>query len=406
MRSHNATSWRFSPTATALLLSPFNLLAALGMDMYLPVVPRMADALGTGAGAVQLTLTVYLVLLGAGQLLFGPLSDRLGRRPVLLGGGLLFLAASFGLALASSSAAFLALRVAQACGASACMVVAFATVRDLYAGRDEGSAVYGLLGALLAVVPAVGPLLGALVDGWAGWRAIFVLLGAGMLAALAAAWVLWPETRARTATGVRPAALLQPLRSRRFGWYMLGYSAGMGAFFVFFSISPWLMMGRLGLSQVAFSALFATVALSMIASARVVGRMAPRWGMRRSLQGAMACLVAAGLLLGAGELFAPRSVAALIAPMWLAGAGIAAANAVAPNGAMRGFDGIAGTATALFFCLGGVLLGTAGTVAATLLPRDTHWPVVAYCLALPLCVLAVSWRARNPEPGTPRPGTE
>ena len=83
------------------------------MDMYLPVVPFMADALWSGAGTIQLTLTAYLVLLGAGQLLFGPLSDRLGRRPVLLGGGIAYIAASFGLTVVSSPELFLSFRVLQ-----------------------------------------------------------------------------------------------------------------------------------------------------------------------------------------------------------------------------------------------------------------------------------------------------
>ena len=188
-------SWRYSLPATLLLLSPFDLLASLGMDMYLPVVPFMADALGSGAGTIQLTLTAYLVLLGAGQLLFGPLSDRLGRRPVLLGGGIAYIAASFGLTVVSSPELFLSFRVLQACGASACLVSTFATVRDIYSGREESNVIYGLLGSMLAMVPAIGPLLGALVDAWLGWRAIFGLLGMAMIGAVIAAWRLWPETR-------------------------------------------------------------------------------------------------------------------------------------------------------------------------------------------------------------------
>ena len=109
MRSKNF-SWRYSLAATVLLLSPFDLLASLGMDMYLPAVPFMPNALGTTASTIQLTLTTYLVMIGAGQLLFGPLSDRLGRRPVLLGGGLAYVVASMGLALTSSAEVFLGLR--------------------------------------------------------------------------------------------------------------------------------------------------------------------------------------------------------------------------------------------------------------------------------------------------------
>jgi MFS transporter, DHA1 family, chloramphenicol/florfenicol resistance protein len=96
VRSENPP-WRYSLVATLLLLSPFDLLASLAMDMYLPVVPVMPDVLGTTPETVQLTLTVALIVIGAGQLLFGPLSDRLGRRPVLLAGALIYVAASLGL---------------------------------------------------------------------------------------------------------------------------------------------------------------------------------------------------------------------------------------------------------------------------------------------------------------------
>ena len=154
MRSKDLT-WRYSLAVPLLLLSPFDLIASLGMDMYLPVIPSMAQALNASASTIQLTLTVYLVVLGAGQLIVGPLSDHFGRRPVLLLGGMTYLLASVGLALASSPAAFLALRTFQAAGASACLVAVFATVRDVYAKRPEGSVIYGLLGSMLAMVPAL-----------------------------------------------------------------------------------------------------------------------------------------------------------------------------------------------------------------------------------------------------------
>ncbi|MEQ1962859.1 CmlA/FloR family chloramphenicol efflux MFS transporter [Xenorhabdus khoisanae] len=383
-------SWQYSLTATILLLSPFDLLASLGMDMYLPVVPLMADVLNAGTGTIQLTLTVYLILLGAGQLLFGPLSDRFGRRPVLLSGGIAYTVASFGLAITSSPEAFLGLRVIQACGASACLVAMFAAVRDIYSGRKEINVIYGLLGSMLAIVPAVGPLLGALIDTWLGWRAIFGLLGCAMAVAVIAAWKFCPETRRQRMASLQWSQLLLPVRHLHFWLYTLCHSAGMGSFFVFLSTAPWVMMSRQGLSQITFSLLFATVAIAMMVTARSVGSLITRWGILNMLRAGMCCLMAGALLLAVGETLIPNSVLGFIAPMWLVGVGISIAVSVAPNGALQGFDHIAGTVTAVYFCLGGLLLGGIGTLTITLLFNATTWPIIAYCLILAIVVICLS----------------
>ncbi|MBD2813251.1 CmlA/FloR family chloramphenicol efflux MFS transporter [Xenorhabdus sp. Flor] len=388
-------SWRYSLTATILLLSPFDLLASLGMDMYLPVVPLMADVLGAGTGTIQLTLTVYLVLIGAGQLLFGPLSDRFGRRPVLLSGGITYIVASFGLAITSSPEVFLGLRVIQACGASACLVAIFAAVRDIYSGRKESNIIYGLLSSMLAMVPAVGPLLGALVNTWLGWRAIFGLLGCAMAVAVITAWKRYPETRQKRAAGLQWSQRLLPVKRLNFWLYTLCYSAGMGSFFVFLSTAPWVMTGRQGLSQLTFSLLFATVAIVMMVTSRIVGGSIVRWGRLNMLRAGMCCLVAGALLLAVGELLMPESVLGFIAPMWLIGVGISTGVSVAPNGALRGFDHIAGTVTALYFCLGGLLLGMVGTFTITLLSNQTSWPIITYCLIMATMVLCLSCFINN-----------
>src|SRR5690606_32557045 len=144
-------------------MAPFDLLASLGMDLYLPAVAGMPAALSTSPGMVQLSLTVYMLAIGAGQLLFGPLSDRHGRRPVLLGGGAVFAASSFLLALAGDGDWLVAGRLLQGLGAAAMLVATFATVRDVYGGTPQGPSVYGLFSAMLAFVPALGPLLGAVL---------------------------------------------------------------------------------------------------------------------------------------------------------------------------------------------------------------------------------------------------
>jgi DHA1 family florfenicol/chloramphenicol resistance protein-like MFS transporter len=368
--------------------------------MYLPVIPHMADALRTGTGTIQLTLTVYLILLGAGQLVFGPLSDRFGRRPVLLGGGVAYLAASFMLAVTSSADVFLACRIIQASGASACIVAIFAMVRDIYSGRQESNVIYGLLGAILATVPAVGPLLGTLVNTLMGWRAIFGLLGCLMAVAVIVIWTICPETRRKQTADLYWAQLFLPVKQLNFWLYTLCYSAGMGSFFVFLSIAPWVMTGRQGLSQLSFSLLFASVAIAMMVASRMAGSWIVRWGLLNMLRAGMGCLIAGALLLVVGEIFAPESVVGFIGPMWLISVGISIAGSVAPNGALRGFDHIAGTATAIYFCLGSVLLGVIGTLIITLLSNTTLsntmlsnttvWPIIVYSLMLATIVLCLS----------------
>ncbi|WP_443256007.1 CmlA/FloR family chloramphenicol efflux MFS transporter [Xenorhabdus sp. IM139775] len=388
-------SWRYSLTATILLLSPFSLLPSLAMDMYLPVMPFIAGAIGAGAGSIQLTLTIYMILLGVGQLLFGPLSDRFGRRPVLLSGGISYTVASFGLAITSSSEIFLGLRIIQACGASACLVAMFATVRDIYSGRKEINVIYGFLGSMLAMVPAVAPLLGTLVDIWLGWRAIFILLAFAMAVTVIVIWKLCPETRRQRTTELQWEQLILPVKSLNFWLYTFCYSAGLGSFFIFFSTAPWVMMNRQGLSQMTFSLLFATVAIAMMITARNIGSLITRWGILNTLRMGMFCLIVGALLLSVGETLVPKSVFGFVVPMWLVGVGVAMAISVAPNGALQGFDHMAGTVTAFYSCLGGLLLGIGGTLTITLLSNTTTWPIIAYCLVLATIVFFLSFFINN-----------
>lgn len=376
-------SWNFSLTAALVLLCPFDLIASLGMDMYLPAIPDMPGILGTTPERVQFTLSGYLVLLGMGQLVFGPLSDRLGRRPVLLGGAVTYTLTSLALAWTHAFWPFVLLRVGEAAAGAAMLVATFATVRDVYAERPEGARIYGVMSAILVFVPAFGPLLGAGLYEGGGLRAIFLPLS--LLAAIAGtrAWRRWPETLPINrdgdgdGQGVRLHAFGDVLRNREFWTYTLGYAVAMGSFFVYFSIAPALLVHHYGYSPLGFALLFGTVAVVLFGTARFSSRITERYGQAGCFRRGLGVVVLGALLLVLRETVFDNVVAFML-PMWIIAMGIALIVSVAANGALAPFSKSAGTATALYHCVSSVGLVAAGTAAVVLLPANTTWPLVTF----------------------------
>lgn len=386
--STKSPTWAYSLAASLLLMAPFDILASLAMDIYLPIVPAMPGILNTSPVVIQLTLSLYMVVLGLGQLIFGPISDRIGRRPVLIGGASLFAAASFGIAASSTATPFLAFRFVQAAGASAALVAMFATVRDVYADRPEGVTIYSLFGSMLAFVPALGPIAGALISDVYGWRAIFITLGAVAILAILNALFRWNETRPeRAATSRR--SFLPMFRSLAFWTYTLGFSAAMGTFFVFFSTAPRILIDTAGYSELQFSLTFATAAVVMIITSRFAKQFVAKWGISGSLVRGMATLLSGAALLSLGQVLGSPSFLTFVVPMWVMAIGIVFAVSVTANGALAEFDDIAGSAVALYFCIQSLFVGIVGTLVVIAFNGNSAWPLVAYASIMALSVLTV-----------------
>ncbi|HMN55816.1 MAG TPA: multidrug effflux MFS transporter [Ottowia sp.] len=181
------TAWRVLAVLSALMG-----FASISTDFYLPAMPAMAAALHARHGMLEFSITGYLIGFSLGQLFWGPVSDKFGRRPPVATGLVLFIIGSAGCALAASAESIIGWRIVQALGASACVVIARAMVSDLYKGARAARMLSTLM-VVMAIAPLLGPVIGAQVAAWAGWRAIFWLLVALGAASLAALYTI-PET--------------------------------------------------------------------------------------------------------------------------------------------------------------------------------------------------------------------
>src|SRR4029079_1922827 len=186
-----------TPWPLLLLLIALTSIGPTTLNVVVPALPQMANRLPHAAATIQLAVTIYLLALAAGQLVMGPLSDRFGRRPVILAGLALTAAASV-LALSMATAASLIVaRVLQALGASAGIVVSRAIIRDLF-DREHAASMIGLVATVMVVVPLFGPLLGGLLLGF-GWEAIFLFTAVTSAVVVVWASITLPETRALNA---------------------------------------------------------------------------------------------------------------------------------------------------------------------------------------------------------------
>ena len=250
-----------------LLLGILTAIASLSIDMYLPALPAIAADLRAAPGLLEATLAAFFAGFALGQLAYGPLSDRIGRRRPLLAGLVLYVAASVLCALATSPAVLIAGRAAQALGGSAAIVITRAVVRDLF-DAQEAARVFSRLILIMGLAPVLAPSLGSLLLARFSWRAVFWVLAAFGVACIAGVARRLPETSPRTATGgLREVAAgyLRILADLRFlGFALAGGFAGAGMF-AYIAASPFVFIEQLGLTPNQFAIVFGTNAFALIA---------------------------------------------------------------------------------------------------------------------------------------------
>lgn len=383
-------------TATLALLTA---LGPLSTDMYLPSLPAIAKAFNADTASTQLTLSLFLAGFAVGQIFYGPLSDRYGRKPVLLGGFAIFLVATFLCSFAPSINALTALRFMQALGASGPIVLARAVVRDLYDG-PRAAREMSRMGTVMGLVPAIAPIGGGFSQAFFGWEmSFFITFLLGLVLCLIVFFAL-PETN--TNKSKQPISVVSIvsgyaalLHHRGYRTYVALSALTYGGLFAFISGSSFVLQKVYGLGAIPYGLAFGGVVLGYIAGTLIAQRIVGKRGLEGTIKVGVICLAAGGLIMQFFVFIGTQSIFEIIMPMALYTCGVGLVMPQSMAGAMQPFPQKAGTASSFlglvqmtFAAIVGAAVGIGlekhhmalsltiaglGLLAALVFIRTAHW---------------------------------
>ncbi|MEW5289166.1 multidrug effflux MFS transporter [Erwinia papayae] len=336
-----------------LLLLSLVLLAPLGIDLYLPTLPEIALGLATPVSQIQTTIPLFLLVMGIGQLVAGPLVDNLGRKPIALAGLMLYLLGSILAATAGGWSQFLIARLVQGCAVCCTAVVAFSGVRDRLDG-DEAARAYGFLNGALNIVPALAPMLGGFLADAFGWRAPFWFLAGYATLIGVLVIVFLPETRPADTVAVRGIPLRQYfgiLSQPRFLAFSLANAGALGMVLTYVSLAPQVLMTEGKLSALQFSVAFGANGFWIMLVSVLVNKTIRKLGRPFCLAtGSIAMALGAVMLMSGVWLFPAgwqQHWALYMFPVAVAVAGLAFTVGPATSFALEPYQQQAGVASAL-----------------------------------------------------------
>lgn len=340
-----------SPALIVLVLSLLLGLQPITTDLYLPALPALTEGFGATVGQAQLTLTGLLLSFGLSQLVWGPLSDRFGRRPILLWGLAAYVLASVASALAPSMALLVLARIVQGAAMGAGVMCARAIVRDLY-HPQEGARVMskGLTG--LGVIACLSAPLGGLLSDWINWRVALLALTVFSVVTLAVVALRFEESLAqKNPQALRPATLLRTwagiLRHPTFWAWSVLAAASYGGLFTFLASSSFIFIKVLHTPKPLYGLLMSSVSFAYIIGTVICRRLVPRWGVRRTVAVAGGFTLAGGTLMGVLALAGLHNGWAIMLPFYLFMLAHGVHQPCGQSGAIGPFPYAAGAASAL-----------------------------------------------------------
>lgn len=368
--------------ALLLTLALLSGLAPFAIDMYLPAFPQIMVELDTSAAGVQLSLTAFLIGAGLGQLLFGPLSDRVGRRKPLVAGMSLYLIASAATALAPTIEFFVTARFVQGFAAAAGMVISRAMVTDLAHGAAAARAL-SLVMLVGGIAPVIAPVIGSVLVGPAGWRGLLWIITALVAISFAAVLRFAPESRrpaARdSAPGTAAGSQARMLLSRAYLGNMLAFVLAFTTMMAYIAASPFLYQAMMGFTAIQYGLAFGLNALTLMAGGALSARLTHRYR--------VAAIARTGLLVNLSSIAVFALLAISNAPtIWLAvplpiavgSLGLVFGNTTAL--ALATIPGAAGLGSAVLGALQHLLAGAAAPLVG-IGGEDTAIPLAVTMLA-------------------------
>ena len=384
--SSASRSSRFAPDSLALtlLLTVLVAFGALSNNTYLPSFPAMSRELGVPASGILLTLSAFFVGFAFGQLLYGSVSDRFGRRPVLLGGLAAYTLASAVCAAAPDIATLIGARCVQGVAVASTQVLSRAIVRDLFP-PDKAARLMSVMAAVFTIVPGFAPLVGGFMETAFGWRSVFMLLaGIGALVALTV-WKGFGESlRAPDPFALDPARIFHNYRAIIRSPVFLGYTFAFGftfaGMFAFHSASSFVFIDLLGYRPETYGMFFTMVVTGYFLGSLASARLTLRFGYRRMVTTGGMVATLGGALMMALVLAGFRGWWVIVGPqfLFLVGTGLIMPNSLA--GALAPFPDKAGAASALFGFLQ-QLTGASMVAIIGLAADGTELPMAAGILA-------------------------
>jgi len=375
------------------LLGALSVISPFAIDMYLPAFGMVAADFDVPSTTISLTLSSYFIGLALGQIFYGPLLDRFGRKKPLYAGLALFVAASVGCAFAPNIYALIALRFLQALGGCVAQVASIAMVRDFFPAK-ESARILSLLFLFIALSPLLAPTTGGLLALWLGWRTVFLLMAAIVAVILAAVYTLLPEghTPDRSISlraGPICREYLTILRHPKFITYALSGAFSFAGLFTYVAGSPIIFMEGFGLSGHMYSAIFAGLAVGFIGGSQLNVALLRRYESEVLFLRVLVLQAATGTLftLGAWAGLWGLAETLVLFFLFLSCVGLTYPNAAAL--ALSPFSRNAGSASAL---LGFLQLGVGSLISTgiSLTPPENSFPIIAICgvtSLMGLCIL-------------------